>query len=159
MFKKKHFKVQVSGCSGMAIIALITMIGFTLLITLPLFGFIGLSILLEKYGLSNLEVFSHWYQNLFYFGGFLLLVFGIVFLIDLIGLVVIAALDLEYSPLVNILSTLIQFGICLAIYHEILINIFIRVEVDWLGAGITVALIYLITSIFTSTNAIDETNQ
>lgn len=158
MFKNRKLKIRVSGCSGMVIVGLLVLVITALIITLPLFGFFGLSILLAKYQLSQLDIFSHWYQNALYFGWFLFIVFGIVFIIDLLGLFIIASLNLEYSTTVNLLSTLIQFGICLWIYQEVLVNIFTRIDVTWLGSGITVAIIYLVISIFTSNTVIDGTD-
>lgn len=158
MFKNRKLKIRVSGCSGMVIVGLLVLVITALIITLPLFGFFGLSILLAKYQLSQLDIFSHWYQNVLYFGWFLFIVFGIVFIIDLLGLFIIASLNLEYSTTVNLLSTLIQFGICLWIYQEVLVNIFTRIDVTWLGSGITVAIIYLVISIFTSNTVIDGTD-
>ncbi|MBQ0140740.1 MAG: hypothetical protein KBT36_15810 [Kurthia sp.] len=159
MFKKRKFKIRVSGYSGMLIIGLLVILIACLAVALPLFGFFGLSILLAKYHLSHIDIFSHWYQNALYFGWFLLLVLGIVFIIDLIGLFTIATINLEYSIGVNIFSTIIQFMLCLLIYHEILMNIFTRIDVTWLGSAITVALIYMITSTFTSTTIIDESTK
>lgn len=156
MFKKRNFKIRVSGYSGMLLVGLLIIILICLAITLPLFGFFGLSILLAKYQLSHIDIFSHWYQNALYFGWFLLIVLGIVFIIDLIGLFTIATLNLEYSPAINIFSTVIQFAVFLLIYHEILMNVFTRIDMTWLGSIITVALIYMITSAFTSTTIIDE---
>lgn len=156
MFKKRQFKIRVSGCSGIAIIGALIIFVIALAITLPLFGFFGLSILLAKYQLSHLEFFGHWYQNVLYFGWFLLLVFGIVFLIDFIGLFIIATFNIEYNIGVNIVSTLIQYGICLWIYHQVLMSIFNHIDVNWLGSCITVAIIYLVISVFTSTAIVEE---
>lgn len=156
MFKNRQFKIRVSGCSGIAIISLLIICAVALAITVPLFGFFGLSFLLEKYQMSQLEFFGHWYQNALYFGWFLLLVFAIVFLIDFIGLFIIATFNVEYSVGVSIVSTVIQYGICLWIYHQVLMSIFERIDVNWLGSCITVAIIYLVISVFTSTNVIEE---
>lgn len=158
MFKNRKFKIRVSGYSGMIIIGLLVLLLVSLAVTLPLFGFFGLSFLLAKYQLSHIDIFSHWYQNLFYFGWFLLLVLSIVFVIDLISLFILATINIEYSSTINLISTFIQFAICLWIYHEVLMNIFTRIDVTWLGSSITVAIIYLITSAFTSTTIIEESN-
>lgn len=156
MFKNRQFKIRVSGCSGIAIISLLIIFVLALAVTIPLFGFFGLSFLLEKYQMSQLELFSLWYQNTLYFGWFLLLVFAIVFLIDFLGLFIIATLNLEYSPTVSIVSTLIQYGICLWVYHQVLMSIFKHIDVTWLGSCITVAIIYLVISVFTSSAVTDE---
>lgn len=158
MFKNRPFKIRVSGCSGIAIIILLVLIISFLLITVPLFGFFGLSIILENYQLAELDFLNHWYQNALYFGWFLLLVFGIVFLIDLIGLFILASFDIDYSAGISLISTFIQFGICLLIYKQILMSIFSRIDATWLGAGITVTIIYLIISVFTSTTVIEESD-
>lgn len=156
MFKNRQFKIKVSGCSGFIFLGLLLLCIIALLLTVPLFGFFGLSILLAKYELAHLDLYDHWYRNALYFGWFLLLVLAVVFVIDLLGLFTMASMNMDYNTGVSIISTLVQYGICLFIFHQILVNLFNRIEFTWLGSAITVAVIYLITSALTTTTIIEE---
>ncbi|PWI26680.1 hypothetical protein [Kurthia sibirica] len=152
MFKKRPLKIQVSGCSGVAIICFLALLIILLGVTIPFFSFLGLSTLLEKFNLINLDYYSHWYQNFLYFGWLLILILALVFIIDLLALFIMASFNLDYSPMINLLSTMLQFAISTIVYFLVYGSLFHRIDLTWLGASITMAILYLIISTFTTSS-------
>lgn len=151
MFKKRPLKIQVSGCSGVAIICFLAILILILSVSVPLFSFLGLATLLEKINLVNFDYYSHLYQNFLYFGWLLILILALVFVIDLLALFIMASFNIDYSPTMNWISTLLQFIMSTSIYFLVIGNIFHRVTLTWLGATITMLILYLIISTFTTT--------
>lgn len=148
MFRNKKIKIHVSGWSALLLIIVIFALILTLAITVPYFGFYGLFDIMEKFGLANIEIFEKGYQNFFYFGWFILLIFSMVVLLDFICLFIIASFNLNLTKKVDMISSIAQFATSIVIFKQFIVAGFNRIHITWTGSIILFLLLYIVIAVF-----------
>ncbi|WP_102693322.1 SepA family multidrug efflux transporter [Rummeliibacillus pycnus] len=148
MFKHKKIKIRVSGWSALLLIIAILCISLTLAITVPYFGFYGLYTILAKFNLASIDIFEKWYQDLFYFGWFIILIFSMIILLDIICLFIIASCNIKLTKSIDTISTFVQFVISVVLFKKFIVTGFERINVTWSGSIILFLLLYIVVAVF-----------
>ncbi|MGG0656144.1 hypothetical protein [Rummeliibacillus pycnus] len=148
MFRNKKIKIRVSGWSALLILIAILGISLTLAITVPYFGFYGLYNILAKFNLAHIDIFEKWYQDLFYFGWFIILIFSMIILLDLLSLFVIANCNVKLTKSVDTVVTIAQFAISVVLFKKFIVAGFDRIDVTWTGSIIIFLLLYIVVAVF-----------
>ncbi|HWI49256.1 MAG TPA: hypothetical protein VNU45_13640 [Rummeliibacillus sp.] len=148
MFRNKKIKIRVSGWSALLLIIAILAISLTLAITVPYFGFYGLYNILAKFNLASIDIFEKWYQDLFYFGWFIILIFSMIILLDLFCLFIIASCNIKLTKSIDAISTITQFAISVVLFKKFIVAGFERIDVTWTGSIILFLLLYVVVAVF-----------
>jgi len=148
MFKHKKIKIRVSGWSALLLITAILCISITLAITVPYFGFYGLYTILAKFNLASIDIFEKWYQDLFYFGWFIILIFSMIILLDIISLFIIASCNIKLTRSLDMINTFVQFALSVVLFKKFIVSGFERINITWTGSIILFLLLYIVVAVF-----------
>lgn len=152
MFRNKKIKVHVSGWPALLLVIAIIGILLTLAITVPYFGFYGLYNIMAKFNLATIEIFEKGYQNFFYFGWFILLIFSMIILLDFVSLFIIASFNLKLTKFVDTISSIAQYAVSVVIFKKCIVAGFNRINVTWNGSIILFLLLFIIIAVFSYEN-------
>lgn len=148
MFRNKKIKIHVSGWPALLLLIAIIGISLTLVITIPYFGFYGLYNIMAMYDLANIEIFEKGYQNFFYFGWFILLIFSMIVLLDFVCLFTIASFNFKLTKFIDIISFLVQYVVSVFIFKNFIVAGFNRIDVTWTGSIVIFLLLYIVVAVF-----------
>ena len=79
---------------------------------------------------------------------FILLLFIIIFAIDFLMLFVIATFKIKLTKLVDLVGTMIQFLLSIAIFKMFMLPSFTRISMEWPAILILLGLLYVIIAVF-----------
>ena len=146
--KKRNFKIRLNGWSAIVIVSLLIVLAIAAVVLLPMFILFGLYNILAKFELAHIDLFESFWHDCTYFGGFILLLFIIIFAIDFLMLFILATFKIQLTKLVDLVGTLIQFLLSIAIFKMFMLPTFSRISMEWPAILILLGLLYVIIAVF-----------
>lgn len=146
--KNKNFKIRLSGWSALLVFCCIIALGIGAGVFIPLFIMFGLYNILAKFDYAHIDLFESFWHDVFYFGGFTLLLCILVFTIDFMTLFLLAAFKIQLTTFVDLLSIVIQMFVAMFLFNKFLLPCFNRVSIETPGVWILFALLYCIIAVF-----------
>ena len=137
-------KREAGSFVGKFLAILLTISVVFLFISIVLMGFIGVIKVGSYYDLVYLNLYTSKLSNVFYFGWLFILIYIILFFIEIVVRVLMKSWDIAQSLKKNIVSYSIQIFIGIISIKILIDNYFDRVEVSFLGVSLSVLILYLI---------------
>ena len=154
--KKRNIKIRLTGWQALLAVLLLIVLVIGVIVFIPMFVFFGLYTILSKFNLAHIDLFESFWHDCTYFGGFLLLLFAIVFAMDFIMLFFLAAFKIHLTKTVDFIGSIVQFLISIALFHYVVLPCFSRISLEWSALLIMFGLIYCIIAVFSYEKVSDD---
>lgn len=146
--KNKNFKIRLNGWSALLVFCLILTLGLGAGVFIPLFIMFGLYNILAKFDYAHIDLFESFWHDVFYFGGFTLLLCILVFALDFLTLFLLAAFKIQLTTFVDFFSIVVQMFIAIWLFNQFLLPCFTRISIETPGIWILFVLMYCIIAVF-----------